>query len=962
MPLDDELAQTATAPATPSSRAAAPRTTFGRYRLEAVLGEGGMGVVHAAFDPELERKIALKVLRDAGSTDARARLLREARSMAKLSHPHVITVFDVGTADGHDFIAMELFEGGTLGSWLRDSAPRPRQILAAFIAAGRGLAAAHAAGIVHRDFKPGNVLRGRAGDIVVTDFGLAREAGGDVAAPPAAEASTGTTTRTQTGALLGTPAYMAPEQWTGGAVTPATDQFAFCVALWEALAGERPYRGTTVDELRTGVLGGPAQRWASMDVLLAALVRHAGRRRRWIVAGASLVAAVAIAALVIVTRQEPASDCSPPALDPGIVWSGARAAALAARDPGAAELVGNDLATWRALRPRVCTATTGERSAKLACLDAALARLDSTVTAALADRGRIDADALGVALVDPALCDRPSPPRLAQITPDLLAGFTLRQHALVGEPPPSRDELALAELATSPCARMLAIMARLEAMDERDVPANAGSVVRDMDALAELAARCEDDPIKAEVAIGRSWRWSPSNVAAAEAAIATFPQDDLRALLEGLRAGHAVTAEQWDAASASYARAIELAGHRRRTRTQIRIVRSLIHGLLARGRAEDVTRAQELYARWLPTARALGPKQTPFEEDALDLRWRLGDVAGANAELAALRARGVLYNFTPPQPVAPPIDIVGEVVDEAGAPVANAEVVAAVMLVGDAATIASSRTLLGVRVRSDRDGKFTVAGAHNYIAAQAGALRSPTVAVAPHVHLVVRPTSQLEGKVTLGATPAIGLWIVVRGEAVAPAVMVAPILADGTFRLDGVPRGKISIGVAPIGSYEAGGHPQPLVVASERVANLELAVTQTRLHVIARSTDITPPDGALIWLFRELDPGPHPTLSSLLSRAHPVKSGLFAPVADLQHPPADLTEKLHPDDMLVTVPDRPDGKLVACGLGFAKQQFAGVSLGDYGKAMSSLEVVCAHVGVDQTFVTLDVLPMRKLGK
>src|SRR5215468_6757653 len=185
----DDLARTATAPV-PSVRsepAEALGASLGRFRLERELGAGGMGVVHAAFDPDLERRIALKVLRGTATALARDRLLREARAMARLSHPNVVTVHEVGTAGGRDFVAMELIHGETLADWLRTERRPPAAILDAFLAAGRGLAAAHAAGIVHRDFKPHNVLRSRDGRIVVTDFGLAREAHG--APPPALDAT-----------------------------------------------------------------------------------------------------------------------------------------------------------------------------------------------------------------------------------------------------------------------------------------------------------------------------------------------------------------------------------------------------------------------------------------------------------------------------------------------------------------------------------------------------------------------------------------------------------------------------------------------------------------------------------------------------------------------------------------------------------------------------------------------------
>ncbi|HEX3474956.1 MAG TPA: serine/threonine-protein kinase, partial [Kofleriaceae bacterium] len=238
----DDLARTATAPVSSSAGpepADALGGSLGRYRLERELGAGGMGVVHAAFDPDLERRIALKVLRVAApGLKAKDRLLREARAMARLAHPNVVTVHEVGTANGRDYVAMELIQGETLADWLRSGKRRQFEIVAAFLAAGRGLAAAHAAGIVHRDFKPHNVLRSRHGRIVVTDFGLAREAQAELPMrrdaltsginPPIAPAALSSGTPgalpgiTATGALLGTPAYLAPEQWRGGMVTPAT--------------------------------------------------------------------------------------------------------------------------------------------------------------------------------------------------------------------------------------------------------------------------------------------------------------------------------------------------------------------------------------------------------------------------------------------------------------------------------------------------------------------------------------------------------------------------------------------------------------------------------------------------------------------------------------------------------------------------------------------------------------------
>ena len=269
---DDQLARTATAPGRAASIAdeklPSAGEALGRYRLERELGAGGMGVVFAAFDSKLERRVALKVLRGGGAgSDANRRLLREARAMARLTHRNVVTVHEVDSVGGRDYVAMELIDGATLAEWLRIAPRTPNEIVAAFVAAGRGLAAAHAAGLVHRDFKPHNVLRRSDGRIAVTDFGLARDAGAD---PMAVTVDLGRPTSesentpsvlsglTATGSLLGTPAYMAPEQWSGGKIGPAADQFAFCVALWEALAGERPYRGDSFEALKDAIGRGPA--------------------------------------------------------------------------------------------------------------------------------------------------------------------------------------------------------------------------------------------------------------------------------------------------------------------------------------------------------------------------------------------------------------------------------------------------------------------------------------------------------------------------------------------------------------------------------------------------------------------------------------------------------------------------------------------------------------------------------
>jgi len=297
---------TTTPTAGDDTRWLAPGAQVGRYEVGECIGAGGMGVVYGARDPSLGRQVALKVMRGAGKP-AHARMSREAQAMARLSHPNVVTVHDVIANEAEIVIAMELVEGGTLSDWLG----RGRSwldIVDVFLQAGRGLAAAHAAGLVHRDFKPSNVFVRDDGRVQVGDFGLARLVG----APAIDDDARGSDSPldaaiTQAGAVLGTPRYMAPEQRTGG-VDARSDQFSFCVALEEALAAARPAAFEPV--LARGRASDPTERFASMTELVAALedararsVPVPRRRRRVLVlavaAGGIALAATALAALAM---------------------------------------------------------------------------------------------------------------------------------------------------------------------------------------------------------------------------------------------------------------------------------------------------------------------------------------------------------------------------------------------------------------------------------------------------------------------------------------------------------------------------------------------------------------------------------------------------------------------------------------------------------------------------------------
>ncbi|APR82860.1 Serine/threonine kinase PKN8 [Minicystis rosea] len=402
--------------------------TIDRYVVLDVLGKGGMGVVYAAYDPELDRRIALKLLRpDLGRARAevRARLVREARAMALLSHPNVITVHDAGSFADEVFVAMELVTGGTLASHLAAKRRPVREILDLFARAGAGLAAAHAAGIVHRDFKPENVLIGDDGRVRVTDFGLARRV--EDAEPPRAEgerADADGAYTTIAGTRLGTPAYMAPEQHEGRAADARSDQFAFSVALYEALYGERPFAGATMMELARaaragtvreapsgarvptwirrvllrGLRAAPDERFPSMSALLEALGRDPQRRlRRGALVGGALVA-LGIAFALLRTRTAPPAVPSCRGVDVAMaaVWSADRKGAMERSFTATGKPYASDAyreatraldayaSRWSAARIDACEATRvrGEQSEQMldlrvACLDRRLGALDA---------------------------------------------------------------------------------------------------------------------------------------------------------------------------------------------------------------------------------------------------------------------------------------------------------------------------------------------------------------------------------------------------------------------------------------------------------------------------------------------------------------------------------------------------------------------------------------------------------
>ncbi len=431
------LTSPAGTPPPPRLQAAAlPRgTALGRYLLLDQIGEGGMGVVYAAYDPELDRKVALKVLppaRESSSSargDANLRLVREAQALAQLSHPNVVAVYDVGTVEDRVFLAMELVEGQTLQHWLRAHRDDWRAVVALFRDAAAGVEAAHARGLVHRDLKPDNMLVGKDGRARVLDFGLARLSSEPPGPGPGPVRDTDTPTSseralelaiTQAGAVVGTPAYFAPETVSGAAPDARADQFSFCVALYEALYGQRPFenlsfrdarrwqvgeppRGTKVPGwLRRVVLRGlsldPALRYPSMAALRAALaVDPAQRIRRAWMAAAGLVV-IAGAGVVAARLPRGPQMCQGAPARVESVWSAQAAARLSAaflatKSPIAAdafahvrETVDRYTAQWARMHTEACEATRlrGEQSdevlsLRMACLEQRLKEVGALV-------------------------------------------------------------------------------------------------------------------------------------------------------------------------------------------------------------------------------------------------------------------------------------------------------------------------------------------------------------------------------------------------------------------------------------------------------------------------------------------------------------------------------------------------------------------------------------------------------
>ncbi|HEY4179271.1 MAG TPA: tetratricopeptide repeat protein [Kofleriaceae bacterium] len=530
-------------------------TQIGRYVILERVGVGAMGAVYAALDPDLDRKVALKLLH--GTAERQDVLVREAQAMARLAHPNVISVYEVGTVDDTVYVAMELVDGVTLSEWMRSAPRRWQDTVALFIEAGRGLQAAHSVGIVHRDFKPDNVLVGADGRARVTDFGLARLAASDAAIDRSAEPASLTRTISQTGTLAGTPVYMAPELHRGAAASAASDQFSFSVALFEALQGERPFAGSSLAELvanvtdgrvpatrgiptwleralRTGLATQPEDRFPTMDAMLAAIQPRSSVTRGWVLAAIAVVGITVGAGIALRGRHQD-SDCARAGDPLASVWNPQRRQAIASAFKRSNRPYAGDTAdrvdknfdqyadAWIGMRIDSCKATNVRRdqSAALldlrtACLDRRLAELDSLlrVFGSNPDGDLVDnAVHASLALTDLAACadttalTSASPPPATAVERSQLAALVARleitRAALrAGRPKEASrlDPTLVADARTLGHAPFLAEVLLLDCAVRDGIGDNTGAEAACRDAL-QVAATARDHARVAEAAV-----------------------------------------------------------------------------------------------------------------------------------------------------------------------------------------------------------------------------------------------------------------------------------------------------------------------------------------------------------------------------------------------------------------------------------------------------------------------------
>lgn len=1006
----DPLALTATA--APRDGAAAEPcavpSSIGRFRIEKQLGAGAMGVVYAAFDPDLERRVAVKVLRAQQGDVARNRLLREARAMARLSHPNVVTVHEVGTSSDRDYVATELISGWNLAEWLRAAPRSKREIVDAFLAAGRGLAAAHEAGLVHRDFKPHNVLRSDEGRIVVTDFGLARASheDEDLAPQPVTDSAIDpgslASDLTRTGALVGTPGYMAPEQWEGLEVDAAADQFSFCVALWEALAGQRPFQGKTIEELRVqvqrpppatdaadkipralrqillhGLAQRPTERYPTMRALIDAIEAARRRPRRIVAAAVTASLGILVGGAVVYASGSGApglEDCAAPALTAERVWSAAHRAQL---PPRLVAQLDRRIEQWNASRATACRSDSAElRHLRTACLDGVMSTLDVTVQALMRVEPHVrSANDVVELAANPAACMQPTVPTVrvgdtAVLTP---AAVSLLRTLADEEVPDSELEAAMA-LAHDGCERAVALYTKAVVHISKE------SFLREAAAAEDAIEACGDDYLRARVAVLRAARTETlfygteqlAYLRKATAAVERVADTSLLSQLDLVRGRAAYINNAFDTALEHFQRSDVLAQLGDDTRTMFQAKWLTLSALSSRGRPEDLVRLVEagraLNAEIAQAYGASSPNLRTYRSALAGLEWRAGNLERSRELLAeALRAHA---------PKAVGRTLSGRVQNERGQPLAGALVLsisvdktAAVDEVDLALWDRRSLEEVGRAVTAE-DGSFTLPAATGevFVLARTSGRAAPVARVAKgQSELVLRATAT--GSVHGTIDYATGAQFSTRasvGTGRKGFQFIAPISATGQYEVSNIPTGWYSIRALNGRVAESSTAGKRIRIdAGRRKAPVSFGAAQgdSRVHVIVRNERAGTLNVGQVYVIRgRVNATTVRELRPILD-ATSGYSFAFARQVVGERAPAVVRDLLSPGDLTVTTESLEAGPHTVCVVGLAGDLGAEEYIEKLAGAAERLDVRCRPVTLasgTEPVVLVTVPPMLRV--
>jgi Protein kinase domain len=985
-----------------------PPASIGRFRIDRQLGAGAMGVVYEAFDPDLQRSVAVKVLRATPGDSARNRLLREARAMARLSHPNVVTVHEVGTSGNRDYVATELISGSNLSEWLRATPRSKREIVDAFLAAGRGLAAAHEAGLVHRDFKPHNVLRSDRGRIVVTDFGLARasheEDEGDlVSAVSAVDPGSLDAGLTRTGALIGTPGYMAPEQWAGLDVGAAADQFSFCVALWEALAGQRPFLGNTLDELRVqiqhppevsdvaekipralrhilmrGLSQRPAERYPTMRALIEAIETARRRPRRIAAAGLAVAMAIIIgSAAIYATRLGSAAEdgCPPPIMTAETVWSPAKRAIMPER---VAKQFDRKIAKWRSARDTACRSDSAElRRVRAACLDAVISTIDLAVKAmsSVDESTRRASDVTQLAAWSDA-CMQPTVPTLRVFNPERMlpaASLLLRS--------PNREEVKDSELDTviasaqDGCERAAALYVKAV------VHMSKASFGREAAAAEDAVEACGDDYLRARVAVLLALRtespfYGPEQLALLRKATTTvgrIADTGMLAHLELIRGRAAFTNSAFDTALENLARARRLAEQGDDSRAVYEAQWLAMVARANRGRPSDlvdlVSSSRALYDEMITAYGGASSNLWQYRQILAEIEWSAGNLDRSRQLLEEARKDPSRTNNAPTRLLR------GKFVDDRGRPVGGARVLAIssekTAQVDDVDLALWQRNTLedvahGV-TRDDGTFELDVAAGDVYVLARSSGLAAPVTLVAgsaDDVQLRGAATGGVHGTIDYADSSQFTTFATV-SSGPKGFHFVAPV-KDGRYEVPNLPAGWYEVRALT-------GKVSEITMSSWRIridsgrrkegVNFGPSQGDSKVHVVVRNERAGALDIAQIYVIRgrvqvdtlkELRPVLDSSRNTNVALARPT-IGERAPVA--------VRPQLHPGDLLVSVDHLESGPHSICAVGLSGDLVAEDFLEKLRHSADKLDVRCREVRLEkggEQVVLIDVPPMMRV--